>query len=222
MIHLENITKSYLTLNGRRFVFRDLSIQIPGGLNIGLIGRNGAGKSTLMRLLSAVDLPDTGRIRTQARLSWPVGLTGGMQNTLTGRDNVKFVCRIHGVRGAVMREKIEYVRSFAQLGEYFDQPVATYSSGMRARLAFGTSMAFEFDYYLIDEILAVGDATFKAKSRKVFADRLQKSNVILVSHNMNLIRKMCNAVLLLDRGCATLYRDVEKGIAGYEGCGEAA
>jgi capsular polysaccharide transport system ATP-binding protein len=221
VIRLESLTKSYLTLRGRKFVFRDLSLEIPSGLNVGLIGRNGAGKSTLMRLLSAVDLPDSGDIKTAASLSWPVGLTGGMQSNLTGLDNVKFVCRIHGVRGDAMRDKIRYVKEFAQLGDYFEQPVSSYSSGMRARLAFGTSMAFDFNYYLIDEILAVGDATFKAKSRKVFAERMQKSNVILVSHNMNLIRKMCNAVLFLDAGRGTLFRDVEQGIAAYEAGGEA-
>ncbi|HZL93684.1 MAG TPA: ABC transporter ATP-binding protein, partial [Vicinamibacterales bacterium] len=194
MIRLESITKSYLTLRGRKVVLRNLSLEIPGGANVGLIGRNGAGKSTLMRLLSTVELPDSGTITTNGTLSWPVGLSGGMQGGLTGRENVKFVCRIHGVRGAGMREIVRYVQDFAQIGAYFDQPVSTYSSGMRARLAFGTSMAFDFDYYLIDEVMSVGDAGFKAKSRKVFAERLQHSRVIIVSHNMSLIRKMCDVV----------------------------
>jgi len=220
VIRLEQVSKSYLTLRGRKQVLRNLDLEIPSGLNVGLIGRNGAGKSTLMRLLSAVDLPDSGKIITKGTLSWPVGLSGGMQTTLSGRENVKFVCRIHGLRGAQMREKLKYVQEFAQLGEYFDQPVSTYSSGMRARLAFGTSMAFDFDYYLIDEILAVGDATFKQKSRRVFAERLQRSKVILVSHNMGLIRKMCDAVVLLEGGKATLYEDKEQGIAAYEAAGE--
>src|SRR5690606_21435014 len=144
VIRLEQVSKSYLTLRGRKQVLRNLDLEIPSGLNVGLIGRNGAGKSTLMRLLSAVDLPDSGKIITKGTLSWPVGLSGGMQTTLSGRENVKFVCRIHGLRGAQMREKLKYVQEFVQLGEYFDQPVSTYSSGMRARLAFGTSMAFDF------------------------------------------------------------------------------
>jgi capsular polysaccharide transport system ATP-binding protein len=222
MIQLDSLTKSYLTLRGRKVVFRDLSLEIPGGVNVGLIGRNGAGKSTLMRLLSAVDMPDSGRIRTQASLSWPVGLMGGMQTSLTGRDNVKFVCRIYGVRGERMKRKIAYVEEFAQIGDYFDLPISTYSSGMRARVAFGTSMAFEFDYYLIDEILAVGDGTFKAKSRKIFTERLDRSKVILVSHNMNLIRKMCDMVVHLDNGFATMYSDVGEGIAAYLGANGAS
>lgn len=215
MIRLDKVTKSYMTLGGRKVVFRDLSFDIPEGVNVGLIGRNGAGKSTLMRLLSAVDLPDSGRITTAARVSWPVGLTGGMQKNLTGRDNVKFVCRIHGVRKTRMREKIRYVQEFAEIGEYFDQPVSTYSSGMRARLAFGTSMAFDFDYYLIDEVMAVGDAAFKTKSWTVFRERLQRSKVIIVSHNMRRIRRMCNMVIHLDQGRANVYENVREGIIAY-------
>jgi capsular polysaccharide transport system ATP-binding protein len=209
-----------MTLRGRKVVFRDLSFDIPEGVNVGLIGRNGAGKSTLMRLLSAVDLPDSGKITTKGRISWPVGLTGGMQRNLTGRDNVKFVCRVQGIRKTRMQERIRYVQEFAEIGEYFDQPVSTYSSGMRARLAFGTSMAFDFDYYLIDEVMAVGDATFKAKSRQVFAERLQQAKVILVSHNMKLIRRMCKVVIHLDHGRVTLYDNAREGIAAYRNAGD--
>jgi capsular polysaccharide transport system ATP-binding protein len=142
-----------------------------------------------------------------------------MQKNLTGRENVKFVCRIHGVRRSSMQEKIRYVQEFADIGGYFDQPVSTYSSGMQARLAFGTSMAFDFDYYLIDEVMAVGDATFKRKSREVFTERLQKSKVILVSHNMKLISKMCEVVVHLDNGRADIYNSVRKGIAAYRKAG---
>ncbi len=219
MIGLDKVTKSYMTLSGRNVVFRNLSLDIPEGVNVGLIGRNGAGKSTLMRLLSSVDLPDSGEIVTKGRLSWPVGLRTGMQKNLTGRDNVKFVCRIQGVRRDGMQEKIRYVQDFAEIGEYFDHPVSTYSSGMQARLAFGTSMAFDFDYYLIDEVMAVGDATFKRKSRKVFKERLTNAKVILVSHNMKLIRKMCDVVILLERGDTTIYENVRKGIAAYRKTG---
>ncbi len=219
MISLENVTKSYMTLSGRNVVFRNLSLNVPEGVNVGLIGRNGAGKSTLMRLLSSVDLPDSGKVVTKGRISWPVGLKGGMETKLTGRDNVMFVCRIQGVRKAAMQEKIRAVQEFAELGKHFDRPVSGYSSGMRARLAFGTSMAFDFDYYLIDEVMAVGDARFKKKSRMVFKERLQNSKVILVSHNMKLIRKMCDEVILLEHGHATLYSNVREGIAAYKQTG---
>jgi capsular polysaccharide transport system ATP-binding protein len=219
VIRLDNVTKSYMTLGGRKVVFRNLSLDLPEGRNIGLIGRNGAGKSTLMRLLSAVDLPDSGKIITRGRLSWPVGLRTGMQKNLTGRDNVKFVCRIQGVRGQRMQEKVRYVQEFAEIGEYFDQRVSTYSSGMQARIGFGTSMAFDFDYYLIDEVMAVGDATFKRKSRQVFKERLQQSRLILVSHNMKLVNRMCDFVIHLDHGQASCYENVRAGIAAYRKAG---
>ncbi|MGI9225263.1 MAG: ABC transporter ATP-binding protein [Woeseiaceae bacterium] len=220
MISVENVTKSYMTLGGRKVVFRNLSLDFPEGVSVGLIGRNGAGKSTLMRLLSSVDLPDSGKIVTSGRISWPVALKGGMERNLTGRDNVKFVCRIQGIRKSGMKEKVRFVQEFAELGEYFDRPVSSYSSGMRARLAFGTSMAFDFDYYLIDEVMAVGDARFKKKSRLVFRERLEDSKLILVSHNMKLIRNLCDAVVLIDKGRATYFNDVSEGVAAYRKTGE--
>jgi len=220
VISVENVTKSYMTLGGRKVVFRNLSLDFPEGVSVGLIGRNGAGKSTLMRLLSSVDLPDSGKIVTSGRISWPVALKGGMERNLTGRDNVKFVCRIQGIRKSGMKEKVRFVQEFAELGEYFDRPVSSYSSGMRARLAFGTSMAFDFDYYLIDEVMAVGDARFKKKSRLVFRERLEDSKLILVSHNMKLIRNLCDAVVLIDKGRATYFNDVSEGVAAYRKTGE--
>lgn len=215
MFELRNVTKSYLTPSGRRYVFRNLSLAIPPGKNIGLIGRNGAGKSTLMRLLGGADVPDSGTIVTDRSISWPVGLTGGFQGSMTGRDNIKFVCRIYGAIGDAMREKIRYVQDFAEIGDWIDEPIKTYSSGMRSRVAFGLSMAFDFDYYLIDEVMSVGDAQFKRKCTEVFKDKLQKSNVVLVSHSMPEIEKLCDVVLLVRSGGIQVYDDVTEGIRAY-------
>lgn len=215
MFELRNITKSYLTPKGRRHVFRDLSLKIPAGKNIGLIGRNGAGKSTLVRLLGGADVPDSGTIATDQSISWPVGLSGGFQGSMTGRENIKFVARVYGAVGEAMREKVRYVEDFAEIGTWIDEPVKTYSSGMRSRLAFGLSMAFDFDYYLIDEVMSVGDAHFKRKCSEVFEERLQKSKVVLVSHNMNEIQKLCDVVLLVRDGGVQIYDDVAEGIKAY-------
>ena len=215
MFELRNITKSYLTPKGRRHVFRDLSLKIPAGKNIGLIGRNGAGKSTLMRLLGGADVPDSGTIVTDKSISWPVGLTGGFQGSMTGRENIKFVSRVYGAEGDVMRQKVAYVQDFAEIGNWIDEPVKTYSSGMRSRLAFGLSMAFDFDYYLIDEVMSVGDAQFKRKCADVFHERLQKSKVVLVSHSMPEIKKLCDVVLLVRDGGIQIYDDVAEGIKAY-------
>ncbi|MCA8486236.1 ABC transporter ATP-binding protein [Burkholderia multivorans] len=200
---------------GRKYVFRDLSFSIPPDKNIALIGRNGAGKSTLMRLLCGTDVPDSGRIITDKRISWPVGLGGGFQGSLTGRQNVKFVCRALGAEGEAMKKIIAYVENFAELGDYFNQPVKTYSSGMGSRLRFGISLAFDFDYYMIDEAMSVGDAHFRAKAEAEFKRRTGKSNLILVTHVMSQVREICDIVLLLSNGNVRVFDDVEEGIAAY-------
>lgn len=215
MFEIKNMTKSYLTPKGRRYIFRNISLSIPPGKNIGLIGRNGAGKSTLMRLLGRADIPDSGTIESDQSISWPVGLAGGFQGSMTGRENIKFVCRIYGAVGELMREKIAYVEDFAEIGEWMDEPVKTYSSGMRSRMAFGLSMAFDFDYYLIDEVMAVGDIHFKKKCAEVFERRLQESKVVLVSHSMNDIKKLCDIVMLVKDGQLKVYDDVAEGINAY-------
>jgi capsular polysaccharide transport system ATP-binding protein len=169
-----------------------------------------------MRLIGGADTPDRGKIITDRSISWPVGLSGGFQGSMTGRDNVKFVCRVYGAIGERMTEVIDYVRDFSDLGKWFDEPVKSYSSGMRSRLAFGLSMAFQFDYYLIDEVMSVGDAHFRKKSNRAFAEKMKKSNIILVSHSMDDIKRLCNLVLLIENGGVKIFEDVDAGIAAYQ------
>lgn len=190
-------------------------MEIPSGRNIAIIGRNGAGKSTLMRLLGGQDTPDSGKIITEKTISWPVGLSGGFQGSMTGRQNVKFVARVHGAVGKNVAAVVEYVEDFAELGEYFDQPVNSYSSGMRGRLGFGLSLAFDFDYYLVDEAMSVGDAQFKRKATEAFKNKINHANIILVSHGMSQVRALCDMVLLLRDGELIRYDNVEDGIAAY-------
>lgn len=216
MLELDSLTKSYPTRHGRRYVFRDLSFRFPPKVNIGLIGRNGAGKSTLLRLLGGIDTPDRGQVKTDASISWPIGLTGGFLPTLSARENIQFVCRVHGHYGDSMREIVRFVEQFAEIGDYFDLPVRSFSSGMRSRVAFGMSMAFDFDYYLIDEVMAVGDPQFRSKSKDVLKERLARSNVILTSHNMAEIRQYCDIVVHVDQGKAIVYEDIEAGIRAYQ------
>ena len=217
MIKIENLTKSYLHHKaGRKYVFEDLSFTIPDGKNVAIIGKNGAGKSTLMNLLAKVDTPDSGQIISDQSISWPVGLSGGFQGSLSARENVKFIARTQGFRGEALREKVRYVEEFAEIGSYFDLPTKTYSSGMRGRVAFGLSLAFEFDYYIIDEAMSVGDAHFKKKASQAFKDKVGKANIILVTHGMTQIRKMCDIVIVLNNGEAIIYDDVEEGIKVYQ------
>lgn len=216
MIAIERLTKSYRTPKGRHVVFRDLCFSFPSGVSVGLIGPNGAGKSTLFSLLAGTDQPDSGRIKITERVSWPVGLAGGFHGSVSGRENCRFVCRVQGCSRQQTLEKLAFVEAFAEIGEYFDLPVRTYSSGMRARVAFGLSMAFDFDYYLIDEVMAVGDAQFRRKSKAVFDEKLKTSKVILTSHSMEQIQAHCQVVVFLADGRATLYEDVKAGIAAYQ------
>ena len=217
MIKIDNITKSYLHHKaGRKYVFKDLSFTIPSGKNVAIIGKNGAGKSTLMNLLAKVDSPDSGRVITDQSISWPVGLSGGFQGSLSARENVKFIARTQGFRGLEMQEKVKFVEEFAEIGDYFDLPTKTYSSGMKGRVAFGLSLAFDFDYYIVDEAMSVGDAHFKKKASDAFKAKVGQANIILVTHGMTQVRTMCDLVIILDRGKATIYEDVEEGIKVYQ------
>lgn len=220
MLQLQQLTKWYPTPRGRHYVFRDLDFTFPTGANIGLIGGNGAGKSTLMRLISGTDAPNSGRVVSDKRISWPIGMGGGFQGSLTARENVQFVCRIQGATGKAMRRIVDFVEDFAEIGVHFNLPVSTYSAGMRSRVTFGLSMAFEFDYYLIDEVMAVGDAQFRAKSKAVLKDRLSRANLIMVSHNMAEIARLCTHVVLVDRGNTRLYDNVKAGIVAYRKSGK--
>lgn len=220
MIEIKNMTKSYRTEKGREFIFRDLNLIIPDGKNIALIGRNGAGKSTLMNLIGGLDTPDKGVIRSTNSISWPVGLGGGFQGSLTARENVKFVARVHGAEGDELRRIVRFVEDFAEIGRYFDLPVKTYSSGMKSRVGFGLSLAFDFDYFLVDEAMSTGDAHFQHKAQAAFKEKISNSKIILVTHSMGQVRKMCDYVLLLKDGVVTAFEDVEEGIREYQNIGK--
>lgn len=216
MIKIENLTKSYRTPQGRHYVFKDLSIELPTGKSIALIGRNGAGKSTLLRMIGGIDRPDSGNIITDKTISWPVGLSGGFQGSLTGRENVKFVARLYAKKDE-LRDKVDFVEDFAELGKYFDMPIKTYSSGMKSRLGFGLSMAFKFDYYLVDEVTAVGDARFKQKCADLFNDRHVESSFIMVSHSLNSLKKYCDSAFFIGRDNQNRYfQSIDDAIKEYE------
>lgn len=218
MLEFKNITKTYPLEHGKRkVIFKNISFVFPEGKNIALLGANGAGKSTTLRLIAGSDFPDSGQIIRKGRLSWPLGFSGGFHQSLTGEENLRFVCRIYG---ADLNAVKAYVEEFADLGEYLYQPIKTYSSGMRARLAFGLSLAIRFDIYLIDELNAVGDAHFKKKSVDAFKELKKTSNIIMTSHNMGTLREYCDIALLLKDGHMHIFENLEDGIAAYEENGD--
>ena len=216
MIKIENLTKSYRTPAGRHYVFKNLHVEFPANKSVALIGRNGSGKSTLLRVIGGIDRPDSGKVITDKTISWPVGLAGGFQGSLTGRENVKFVARLYAT-DRELREKVAFVEEFAELGKYFDMPIKTYSSGMKSRLGFGLSMAFKFDYYLVDEVTAVGDARFKQKCAQLFKSRHQESSFLMVSHSLGSLKEFCDAALFIGRDNQVKYfESVDEAIAVYK------
>ncbi|MBF7051775.1 ATP-binding cassette domain-containing protein [Halomonas sp. KAO] len=196
------------------WVLEDINLTIPTGVSVGLLGRNGAGKSTLLKLIAGMDTPDRGEIHRHSRVSWPIGLSGGFQGSMSGRQNVKFVARVHGGRYNV-DDIIDKVEAFAEIGDAFDEPIKTYSSGMRARLNFGLSLAFDFDVYLSDEATSVGDRAFKAKATKAFKDKVGQASIVMVSHSEGILKDLCQAGVYLKDGHATWYDDINDAIAAY-------
>lgn len=207
MIELRDIIKAYRTTAGEHVVLDRVSTVFPSRVSIGILGVNGAGKSTLLRILGGAEQPDAGKVIRSGRVSWPIGFTGGFNGSLSGEENCRFVARIYG---AEVDEVVEFARGFAEIGNYFQMPVRTYSSGMRARLAFGLSMAIDFDTYLVDEVTAVGDSTFQAKCRQAFAERRERSSVIMVSHQIATIQQYADRYALLRRGKLEFFDDIEE------------
>ena len=216
MIRLEKVTKYYPTQAGLHYVLREASVEIPARAQIGVLGRNGAGKSTLMRMLAGVDVPNQGRITKWGSVSWPLGIASGVQSQMTGRENTRFACRIQGLHYDEMEPIIDYVQSFADLGKFFDMPARVYSSGMKARLGFGITMAFDFDFYIIDELSAVGDATFKDKARKVFKEKRARAGFVRASHSVKELLEECSSGLVINNAKLEYWPSIEEAIERYQ------
>lgn len=213
MIRVENVSMHYYTRHGRRTVLDRINLTLERGRNIGILGRNGAGKSTLVRLLGGAIQPTTGRIHRGMRVSWPLAFNGAFQTHLTGLDNLKFICRVYDVD---YKPLIPFVEQFAELGIYFREPVQHYSSGMVTRLAFALSMAIEFDCFLIDEILVVGDKRFHQRCHdELFVKRKDRS-FILVSHDPKIIRSLCQTACVLHEGRLHHFDTVDEAYKFYE------
>ena len=214
MIVLQNLSKYYDAPTGRVWTAKDISVVFPTGQSVALLGRNGAGKSTLLRMIAGASRPNAGQVLSDGRISYPVGLASAMHPDLTGAQNVKFVARIYG---ADTRDVLDFVDGFSDLGSQLHQPVRQYSSGMKARLAFGINMALDFDTYLIDEVTGAGDKSFVEKSRAVFASRMSGASAIFVSHSMPMLRRMCSAGAVLHDSQLEYFDDLEAAIARHEG-----
>lgn len=214
MIELRDVCKVYETSSGPNCVLNNVSMRFPAGKSVGILGRNGAGKSTLLRIIGGAEMPDSGEIIRRGRISWPIGFAGGFNGSLSGEENCRFVSRIYGQDvDRVVAESEE----FADIGAYFTMPVRTYSSGMRARLAFALSMAIDFDVYLVDEVTAVGDKQFQEKCRQAFAERRERSSIVMVSHQIATLKQYCEQFAVLRDGTVTVFDDIDRAAEHYEG-----
>ncbi len=216
MIKVRGVTKSYVVPGYERYVvFRDVNLELPSRTHVGVVGRNGAGKSTLLRLLGGIELPDRGSITADGRVSPPLGLSSGFAPWSSGRDNARFICRINGDDVAATRERVEFIHHFTELGDFFDRPVRTYSSGMKARLGFALSLAFAYDYYLIDELTAVGDQKFKDKAKAAFESLKGQASIIMVSHNLQNLKRDCEAGIYMSPQGPQYFNDIGLAIKAY-------
>lgn len=213
MIQFDRLTKGFWIRDDFIPVIRELTLTLPTGKSLALLGGNGAGKSTLLELIAGTQKPDSGSVWSDGTISWPVGFGGSFHPHLTGAQNTRFLARVYGVD---TDELMDFVEDFAELGKHFHMPIRTYSSGMRSRLGFGISMGIPFDTYLVDEVTAVGDARFRRKSKALFRDRMQRSSAILVNHNLRELREYCDAAIVLERGKLTPFDDLEEAIEHHE------
>jgi capsular polysaccharide transport system ATP-binding protein len=213
MIELRNLTKTF-HLNGQhKTVANNISMIIPTGKSVALLGRNGAGKSSLLKMIAGTMNPTSGDVLSTGTISWPVGFAGSFHPELTGSQNTRFIARIYGVDTDALSD---FVSRFAELGGHFHLPLRTYSSGMRARLAFGVSVGIPFDTYLVDEVTAVGDAAFRKRSSAVLRARMKTAGAVVVTHSMPLVRDICDMGAVLEEGQLQLYDDLEEAIACHE------
>ncbi len=200
----------------RIHVLKDISVKIPRGINFGIIGLNGSGKSTLLRILAGVSDYDSGSVKINGRIASLLELGAGFHNELTGRENIYLNAALMGFSEEDLRTKLEQIIAFADIGEYIEQPLRTYSSGMKVRLGFSVAIHIDPDILLVDEVLAVGDQDFKQKCiEKILALKEKGVTILLVTHSMSQIRRICDQVACLHDHKLMTFKSIEKGIDFY-------
>jgi len=192
----------------------NVSFTMQRGEKVAVLGLNGAGKSTLIRILSGVELPTRGTVERQMSLSWPLGFNTGFHPAMTGNDAARFVARVYGKPFPEVHRRAD---DFAELGKFMSEPIRSYSSGMQARLAFGLSLAIDFDCYLVDEVIGAGDQRFQRKSHEELFEKRADRALLLAIHSPEIVRNYCSKALIVHRGRAKSFDDIELAIEIYRG-----
>jgi ABC-2 type transport system ATP-binding protein len=196
---------------------RGVSLEVPEGEVLGIIGRNGSGKSTLLKLIAGVYKPSSGKVDVRGTVAALIELGAGFHHDLTGRENIVLNGLLLGLKRREIAAREQRIIAFADIGDFIDSPVKQYSSGMFMRLAFAIAVEVDPDILLVDEILSVGDAEFQEKcDQRMEEFHRQKKTIIVVSHDLQVVRRLCTRVILLDRGEVVLDGATERVLARYD------
>jgi lipopolysaccharide transport system ATP-binding protein len=229
LVSLKNIGVSYrrrvgFHLQSPFWALEDVSLEIYRGETLGVIGRNGVGKSTLLRLLAGIITPDRGTIHFDGHYHISLlSLQVGFIPQLTGRENAVLSGMLLGVARKAIEARLDKIIEFSELGDFIDQPISTYSTGMRARLGFSVAFQTDPDILLVDEVFGVGDAEFRDKSERAMRQKIRSNKtVVLVSHNPQTIRNLCDRAVWIEKGCTRLEGDPDSVLAAYSGTQKSA
>jgi len=214
MLEFENVSKSYWTGMQRKVILDRVSFRVELGNSLGVLAPNGTGKTTLINMMAGLEKPDEGIIRRGARISFPLGFMGGVVSRVSAVENSRYIARLYGLDP-------DYVEAFCRwlcnLGEYFEQPLGTYSSGMRARFSFALMLALDFDIYLIDEGMPSStDAEFNRKAGDILRERLRTTTVIIVSHQPQVLEKFARSAAVLMDGKLHMFDTLEEAKELYD------
>ncbi|WP_170325882.1 ABC transporter ATP-binding protein [Ruegeria arenilitoris] len=214
MLEFENVSKSFWTGTRRKVILDQVSFRIELGRSIGILAPNGTGKTTLINMMAGLEKPDEGVIRKSCRISFPMGFSGGVAKKLSALENARYIAKIYGMDPDYIEA---YCKWLCGLGEYFDQPLGTYSSGMRARFTFALMLALDFDMYLIDEGMpATTDVEFNRKAGDILKERLRTTTLVIVSHSPAVLERFAQQAAVLLDGQLYMFETLEEARQLYD------
>jgi capsular polysaccharide transport system ATP-binding protein len=214
MLEFDNVSKSFWTGSQRKVILDQVSFRVDLGNSLGVLAPNGTGKTTLINMMAGLEKPDEGEVRRRCNVSFPLGFMGGVSSKVSALENCRYIAKLYGLDPDYIEA---YCRWLCGLGEYFDQPLGTYSSGMRARFSFALMLALEFDIYLIDEGMpASTDVEFNKKAGSILEERLSTTTIVIVSHQAAILEKFANSAAVLLNGKLHMFDTLEEAKQLYD------